>query len=89
MIGSWCLELVSVVDWGDLRGLSDTSGAFLRLDVIPYGVILPCALLRVSVSVALTLRLAGARVKRDRFGEIAMCLFLYVGGYISFIRGSY
>ena len=88
MIGSWCLEIVSVVARNELRRLADTSGAFARFDLIPRGAILHRALFHVSVSVASTSRLSGARVKRARFGEIARCLFLDMSGYIDFIRGS-
>ena len=87
-IGSWCLDLVSVLACNELRRLADTSGAFVRFDIIPCCVILPWALLRVSVAVTATSRLSGARVARARFGEIAGCLFLDMGGYIGFIRGS-
>ena len=87
-IGSWCLEPLSVVAWNELQQVADTSGTFVRFDLIPCAVILPAALLRVFVPVAATSRLAGSRVKRSRFDEIAMCLFLDVGAYVGFIRGS-
>ena len=89
VIGSWFLELVSVVAWGELRWLADTSGAFVRVRLIPCGVILPRALLRVPVSVAATSRLAGEGVKRASFGGISMCLFLDNGEYVGFSRGSF
>ena len=88
-IGSWCLEIVSVVAWGEMRRLADTSGAFVRFGLIPRGVILPWDLLQVSVSVAATSRLAGSGVKRARFRETSRRLLSYMGGYISFIRGPY
>ena len=68
-IGSWCLELVSVVAWGELRLLDGMPGALVRPDLVPCGVILHCALLRVFVTVKATSRLSRSRDKRARFGK--------------------
>ena len=41
VICSWCLVLASVAAWGELRHLNGSSGAFVRIDLIPCDAILP------------------------------------------------
>ena len=69
-----------------MRRLSDTSGAFVRFDLVPCGAILTWALLRVSASVVETSRLSGARVKRGRFGKYRCAYFcIWVGILVLFV----
>ena len=87
-IGSRRLEIAPSVDRNEMRQIADKPGAFARFGLVPCAAILPWALIQVSATVEVTSRLAGAKIKRARFRDIARWLFLDLGGYLGFICGS-